>query len=49
MNVMLDEPGILTAAEEHPDTCREVWWGKRLAAVRVELSRADEAAGFQKE
>jgi hypothetical protein len=43
MNVMLDEPGILTAAEEHPDSCREVWWGKRLAAVRVELSRADEA------
>ena len=43
MNVMLDEPGILTATHEHPETCTEVWWGKRLAAVRVELPRADEA------
>ena len=37
MNVMLDEPGILTAVQANPDTCEEVWWGKRLAAVRVEL------------
>ena len=42
MNVMLDEPGILTATQEHPGTCTEVWWGKRLAAVRVELGSADE-------
>jgi hypothetical protein len=41
MNVMLDEPGILTAVEGHPDVCAEVWWGKRLAAVRVTLSAAD--------
>ncbi len=40
MNVMLDEPGILTAVEAHPDICAEVWWGKRLAAVRVTLSAA---------
>ena len=43
MNVMLDEPGILTATEEHAETCPEVWWGKRLAAVRVALPRANEA------
>ena len=43
MNVMLDEPGILTATQEHPETCSEVWWGKRLAAVRVALPLADEA------
>ena len=43
MNVMLDEPGILTATEEHPAICAEVWWGKRLAAVRVALPRANEA------
>ena len=42
MNVMLDEPGILTATHEHPGSCTEVWWGKRLAAVRVELASADE-------
>jgi hypothetical protein len=43
MNVMLDEPGILTAAEAQPAICAEVWWGKRLAAVRVDLRAADEA------
>jgi YjbR len=42
MNVMVDEPGIHTAVQSHPDVCAEVWWGKRLAAVRVELARADE-------
>ena len=41
MNVMLDEPGILTAVEAHPDVCAEVMWGKRLAAVRVTLPDAD--------
>jgi hypothetical protein len=37
MNVMLDEAGIRTAVEAHPDVCTEVMWGKRLAAVRVTL------------
>jgi hypothetical protein len=41
MNVMLDEGGILTAVHRRPGTCEGVWWGKRLAAVRVELSRID--------
>jgi YjbR len=41
MNVMVDEPGILTAVQAHPSVCAEVWWGKRLAAVRVTLSAAD--------
>jgi hypothetical protein len=42
MNVMLDQPGILTAVQQDPAICEEVWWGKRLAAVRVDLRRADE-------
>ena len=42
MNVMLDEGGILTAVEKAPDRCEEVWWGRRLAAVGVTLSRVDE-------
>jgi hypothetical protein len=42
MNVMLDEGGILTAIDAEPATCVEVWWGKRLTAVRVDL-RAVEA------
>ena len=41
MNVMLDEGGVLTAVQSEPGTCAEVWWGKRLAAVRVDLRRAD--------
>jgi hypothetical protein len=43
MNVMLDQPGILTAVQGHP-WCAERWWGKRLAAVAVDLERADAAA-----
>jgi hypothetical protein len=39
MNVMLDEPGTLTAVQEMPAVCAEVWWGKRLAAVRVKLDQ----------
>ena len=41
LNVMLDEPGILTAVAAAPDVCAEVWWGKRLSAVQVSLDRAD--------
>jgi hypothetical protein len=41
MNVMLDEGGIRTAIESRPETCEEVWWGKRLAAVRVDLGQTD--------
>jgi hypothetical protein len=43
MNVMLDEPGIRTAVQAHPDVCAEVMWGKRLAAVRVTLPDVDAA------
>jgi hypothetical protein len=41
MNVMLDEGGISMAVQDDPDACSEVWWGKRLAAVRVDLPRAE--------
>jgi hypothetical protein len=40
MNVMLDEGGILTAVHQDPKTYEQVWWGKKLAAVRVTLPRA---------
>ncbi len=42
-NVMLDEPGIRSAAQAHPDACREVYWGRRLSAVGVDLAAATEA------
>jgi len=38
---MLDEAGILTAIHGAPEICAEVRWGKRLAAVRVDLRRVD--------
>ena len=41
LNVMLDEGGIRTAVHSRPEMCEEVWWGKRLAAVRVDLRRVD--------
>jgi hypothetical protein len=43
MNVMLDESGIHTAVQARPHVCAEVWWGKRLRAVRVALDRANPA------
>jgi hypothetical protein len=41
MNVMLDEGGIRTATHSDPKAFEEVWWGKKLAAVRVDLRRVD--------
>jgi hypothetical protein len=41
LNVMLDEGGILTAVQGDPETFEEVWWGKRRAAVRVDLRRVN--------
>jgi hypothetical protein len=40
-NVMLDEDGIRTAAQAYPGICGELRWGRRLAALRVNLQRAD--------
>ncbi len=48
LNVMLDEPGIHTAVQAHPEECAEFWWGRRLRAIQVRLDRAGEelAAGL---
>jgi hypothetical protein len=40
MNVMVDEPGIRTAVDTHPEWCTERYWGRRLAAVAVDLPTA---------
>ena len=44
LNVMLDEGGILTAVHEDPQAYEQVWWGKKLAAVRVHLPRVEPEA-----
>lgn len=41
INVMLDPDGVLTAAQADPEACREFWWGRRLAAVSVDLGQAE--------
>ena len=44
LNVMVDEPGIQTYVQRDGGTFSEVWWGKRLAAVRVRLEAIDDEA-----
>jgi hypothetical protein len=42
MNVMVDEPGIHSAVAKYPTWCSERYWGRRLAAVAVDLRGAPE-------
>ena len=39
LNVMLDEPAIRAALSIDPAGCEELWWGRRLRGVRVDLTR----------
>jgi hypothetical protein len=41
LRVMLGEEDIRAAVAEWPQWCEELWWGRRLSAVQVELSRCD--------
>lgn len=38
LRVMLDEHEIKAATAEHPTSCRELYWGKRLACLVVDLA-----------
>ena len=38
VHLMLSPEDIREAVREHPGACSERWWGKTLAAVRVELA-----------
>jgi hypothetical protein len=40
LRVMVDEMEIRAAVAANPDVCQELYWGKRLAAVVVDLKRA---------
>ena len=42
LHVMLAEEEIRAALAEWPDWAEEKWWGKRLAALRVDLDACDE-------
>jgi hypothetical protein len=43
LRVMLPEEDIRAAVAEWPGWCEELWWGKRLSAVRVSLPTCDGA------
>jgi hypothetical protein len=40
VNLFPGEEGILAYTQAYPEVCRERWWGKRLAAVRVDYRHA---------
>ena len=42
LHLMLVEEEIRAAVAEWADWAEEKWWGKRLAALRVDLTRCDE-------
>lgn len=41
LNVMVDEDDTALAVAENPRGCEELWWGKRLSGVRVDLGHVD--------
>ena len=43
INLFPGEAGILAYTQARPDVCAERWWGKRLAAVRVDYRHAERA------
>jgi hypothetical protein len=42
LNVFVDEPAVHALVAENPTVFEELWWGKRLCGVRVDLTLADE-------
>ncbi len=42
-NVMLHEDDIRAALESHPGPCEGQMWGKKLAALRVDLTKVKKA------
>jgi hypothetical protein len=47
VNLMPGEEAIRSAVAEWPRWCREDWWGKKLAAVRLQFASADPAAAWR--
>jgi hypothetical protein len=37
---MIDPFDVEAAVQEDPQSCAELWWGKRLSGVRVSLAQA---------
>jgi len=43
LRIMVDEDEIRAAVAANPGVCEEVYWGKRLSCVAVDLRRASKA------
>ena len=43
VNVMIDPFDVDAAVRTEPDFCKELWWGKKLAGVRVSLPDASQS------
>ena len=41
LRLMFDADVARAVAHAHPEVCEELWWGKRLSGVTVQLTRAD--------
>ena len=41
LHVMVDQDETAMAVAECPSGCEELWWGKRLSGVRVDLTHVD--------
>jgi|tagenome__1003787_1003787.scaffolds.fasta_scaffold19747607_1 hypothetical protein len=40
-HIFVGEEEVHAAVAERPESCEELWWGKRLSGVRVRLPDAD--------
>jgi hypothetical protein len=43
INVMVDAFDVESVVRENPESCEELWWGKKLSGVRVSLPDAEPA------
>ena len=43
VNVMVDAFDVESVMRENPESCSELWWGKKLSGVRVSVPDAEPA------
>ena len=43
VNVMIDAFDVEWVVRENPESCEELWWGKKLSGVRVSMPDAEPA------
>ena len=38
LNIVLSPVRIVELVEENPQICKEIWWGRRLSCIQLDLS-----------